>query len=68
MFKVQLDLLWASSLGLSLAFISSSNSADMGMEIYKKKKKKKKKVTALLLLFCFILLDILIWPFTVNKW
>lgn len=42
MFKVQLDLLWASSLGLSLAFISSSNSADMGMEIYKKKKRKKK--------------------------
>lgn len=27
------DLLWASSLGLSLAFISSSNSADIGMEI-----------------------------------
>lgn len=28
--------LWASSLGLSLAFISSSNSADMGMEICRK--------------------------------
>lgn len=30
------DLLWASSLGLSLAFISSSNSADMGIETYNK--------------------------------
>lgn len=31
-----LNSLWASSLGLSLAFISSSNSADMGMEICRK--------------------------------
>lgn len=40
-----MDLLCASSLGLSLAFISSSNSADMGMEIY------NKHVTTMLLLF-----------------
>lgn len=37
------DLLWASSLGLSLAFNSSSNSTDMGTQIFKNRQKIQKK-------------------------